>query len=272
MKLSRVAALAALILFTGFACGRPDPDRARESPAAKAAPAPVPASAPAPGPDLWQKAVEIYRANRDWHPEKAAIVSEVRNGRKKFLSLTEMFLTLREGGPARLDRSLRNGVDTTAKTRSKAKVRDLLEGIADGENNPFAISMSDSPFDPDRQAAVSVTPREGTKVLQGRSCRLFDFSFSSGLKKGGHRVTWLGQAWLEDQSGAPVELAFSITPMPGKIRSARFVYRYETEPGPYVVKDMAINGTGRFLFIKRHFKVTTTFSQYRRAPSAAVKR
>ena len=262
MKLSRAAALAALILFTGLGCGGPDPERARESPAAEAAP----------GPGLWQKAVEIYHANSDWYPEKAAIVSEVRNGRNKFLSLTEVFLTLGPGGPARLDRSLRNGVDTTAKTRSKAKVRDLLEGIANGEDNPFSISMSDSPFDPDRQAAVSVTPREETKVLRGRSCRLFDFGFSPGVKKGGSRVTWLGQAWLEDQSGTPVELAFSISPLPGKIRSARVVYRYETESGPCVVKDMAITGTGRFLFIKRHFKVTTTFSQYRRAPSAAVKR
>ncbi|MGZ5423934.1 MAG: hypothetical protein ACXW2V_05010 [Candidatus Aminicenantales bacterium] len=262
MKLSRAAALAALILFTGLACGRHDPERARESPAAKAGP----------GPGLWQKAVEIYRANCDWHPEKAAIVSEVRNGRNKFLSLTEMFLTLRPGGPARLDRSLRNGVDTTAKTRSKAKFRHLLEGIADGEDNPFAISMSDSPFDPDRQAAVSVTPREGTKVLRDRSCCLFDFRFSPGVKKGRPRVTWLGQAWLEDQSGRPVELAFSISPLPGKIRSARVVYRYEAEPGPFVVKDVAISGTGGFLFIKRYFNVTTTFSQHRRAPSAPDKR
>lgn len=264
VKLSRAAALAALILFTGLACGPPDSERARESPEAKAVSG------------LWQKAVEIYRANRDWYPEKAAIVSEVRNGRNKFLSLTEMFFTLRPGGRApmqiRLDRSLRNGVDTTAKTRSKAKFRDLLEGIVVGKDNPFAVSLSDSPFDPDRQAAVSVTPRERTKVLRGRSCRLFDFSFSPGQKKGGARVTWLGQAWLEDQSGMPVELAFSISPLPGKIRGTRVVYRYETEPGPCVVKDVAITGTGRFLFIKRHFKVTTTFSQYRRAPSAAVKR
>jgi hypothetical protein len=220
--------------------------------------------------------VEIYRANRDWYPEKAAIVSEVRNGRNKFLSLTEMFFTLRPGGRTpmqiRLDRSRRNGVDTTAKTRSKAKFRDLLEGIADGEDSPFAVSLSDSPFDPDRQAAVSVTPREGTKVLRGRSCRLFDFRFSPGPKKGGSRVTWLGQAWLEDQSGMPVELAFSISPLPGKIRGARAVYRYKTEPAPCVVKDVTITGTGRFLFVKRHFKVTTTFSQYRRAPPAAVKR
>jgi hypothetical protein len=268
VELSRAAALAALILFTGLACGPPDSERARESPAAKAA--------PDPGPGLWQKAVEIYRENRDWHPEKAAVVSEVRNGRNKFLSLTEMFFTLSLGGGAptqiRLDRSLRNGMDTTAKTRSKAKFRDLLEGIVLGEDNPFALSMSDSPFDPDRQAAVSVTPREETKVLGGRACRRFDFSFSPGLKKGGSRVIWLGQAWLEDQSGTPVELAFSISPLPGKIRSAQVVYHYETEPGPCVVKDMAITGTGRFLFIKRHFKVTTTFSQYRRTPSAAGKR
>jgi hypothetical protein len=264
VKLSRAAALAALILSTGLACGPPDSERARESPAAKAVTG------------LWQKAVEIYRENRDWYPEKAAIVSEVRNGRNKFLSLTEMFFTLRLSGGAPmqilLDRSLRNGVDTTAKMRSKAKFRHLLEGIAVGEGGLFSVSMSDSPFDPDRQAAVSVTPREGTKVIRGRSCCLFDFSFSPGLKKGGPRVTWLGQAWLEDQSGMPVELAFSISPLPGKIRSARMVYHYETEPGPCVVKDMAITGTGRFLFIKRHFKVTTTYSQYRRAPSAAVKR
>lgn len=226
--------------------------------------------------DLWRRAVETYLANEDWYPERAAIVSEVRSGRRKLISLTEMAFSFRPAARGRLrvelERSRRNGVDTTEKMRSKPKVFGPLKGLAHGDVATNSVSLSESPFDPDGQEGVSFASREERRTVAGRSCRRFDFTFRAAVAEDGvaQSVTWSGQAWIEEGSGRPVQLEFSITPLPQKIRRARIVYDYETEqPDRWVVKSVTISGQGGFLFIKRFFTVTTTFSDFRRNPAGA---
>jgi hypothetical protein len=226
--------------------------------------------------DLWRRAVEIDRANADWYPRRAAVVSEVRGGRRKVISLTEMFFSLGPGEEGwlriRLDRSLRNGVDTTEKTRSKARIGEALNGIALVDETENSVSLFDSPFDPGEQGAVSFAPREEWRILAGRSCRRFDFTYRAEVAEdGGTRdVAWDGQAWIEEGSGRPVQLEFSIHPLPRKFRSVRIVYEYETDrPDRWVLKSVNISGHGGFLFIKRYFDITTTFSEFQRAPKTA---
>lgn len=263
MKSACSVSLAALALLAGLLNGPRGPEQTPTGPAAAA------------GPELWRKAVEIYRANHDWYPEKAAIASEVRDGRKRFRSLTEMFFTLSPDGRGRLrihlDRSLRNGVDTTEKMRAKVRIRDPLERLAPSGGNAYSVSISDSPFDPGEQAAVSFASTKETRMLSGRSCRRFDFTFRAKIadEDGSKRLTWTGRAWIEEGSGVPARLEFSIAPLPGKFRSIWIVYEYETErPDHWVVKSVVISGHGGVLFIKRYFHVTTTFSEYRRMPAA----
>lgn len=224
---------------------------------------------------LWRKAVEVYRANEDWYPERAAIVSEVRSGRKKLVSLTEMDFSLRPGAQGRLevrlDRARRNGVDTTEKTRAKARKSDPLKRVVLGDGTADSVSISDSPFDPEHQGSVSVAPREERRTLSGLSCRRFDFTFRAGLAEdgGAGQVTWRGRAWLEEGSGRPVRLEFSIAPLPRKFRRVEITYDYETErPDRWILRSVTISGQGGFLFIKRLFTVTTTFSEFRRNAAA----
>lgn len=258
----RPACLAALALTlaAGLAGGVPASAQARAEPPPNLSP-------------LWQKAVETYRANRHWYPERAVITSEVLNGQMKFRSFTEIFLTLRPNDrgwlSVQMDRYLRNGVDETDRMRSRIRIRSPLSTMAPSEENGYSISIAESPFDPDDQRNVSVTPCDEKRVLAGRVCRRFDFLYRhEGLEGDEDDATvWRGAAWLDEKSGRPVELAFSVTPLPGRLRRAEIVYRYETEwPDRWVVKDAVIRGSGGFLFIKRHFTVTTIFSQYARWP------
>jgi hypothetical protein len=186
-----------------------------------------------------------------------------------------MFFSLRPDARGRLqvqlDRSRRNGVDTTEKMRARARTSDPLKRVVLGDETGDSVSISNSPFDPGEQDAVSFISREERQTLAGHSCRRFDFTFRPGGAPGGApKVTWSGQAWIEEGSGRPVRLEFSIAPLPRKFRRVNITYDYRTDgPDRWVVKSVIISGQGGFLFIKRYFTVTTTFSEYRRRPAAA---
>jgi hypothetical protein len=77
------------------------------------------------------------------------------------------------------------------------------------------------------------------------------------------------RAWIEEGSGRPVKLEFSIAPLPRRFRRVNITYDYRMQgPDRWVLKSVTISGQGGFLFIKRYFTVATTFSEYRRRPAA----
>ncbi len=231
------------------------------------------------GAGLWQKAVGIYGSNRDWYPQRITILSEVLNRRGEPYSVTQLFFTLRFDAQGRikaeLARALKNGEDTTEKMREKVRIRDPQERVDPDKEESYSVSFSDSPFDPRRQDAVTYAAGPDRHSIFGHSCRRFDFSYRTAIVRKGQReeLTWNGMAWLEEDSGMPVKLEFALAPLPRRIRSLWTIYLYDTSrPERWRVKSIRISGHGGFLFIKKHFRTTTTFSDYRLAPPKEVKK
>lgn len=261
MKLGKALMLLALVL-PGF------------SPAGL--PVPVDSGDPA-ATGLWRKAVEIYRRNSDWYPGRVTIVSEMLNRRGEPYSVTELFFNLSLDGDgqvqANLERALKNGEDTTEKVRSKVTIRAPEEGMEPGDDNTYSVSLTDSPFDPERQQDVTVTPAQEKLQLFGCRCRRFNFTFRTHIVRKGKPVelTWRGMAWLREESGVPVKLEFTLDPLPGLLRSLWSIYLFETaSPDRWVVKQVSISGHGGFLFIIKRFRTTTTFTDYRLAPATGA--
>ncbi len=224
---------------------------------------------------LWRKAVEIYRRNSDWYPGRVAILSEMLNRRGEPYSVTEMYFTLRLDNQGKiqadLERALKNGEDTTEKVRSKVTIRAPEEGMEPGDDNTFSVSLSDSPFDPERQHDVTVSAAPERVPLFGCRCRRFDFTYRTRIVRKGEPVdlTWRGMAWLEEGSGMPVKLEFTLDPLPKLLRSLWSIYLFDTaSPERWVVNKVSLTGHGGFLFIIKRFRTTTTFSDYRLAPAA----
>lgn len=228
---------------------------------------------------LWRKAVEVYRRNRDWYPGRVTILSEMLNRRGEPYSVTELFFALRLDGEGKvqadLERALKNGEDTTEKVRSKVTIRPPEEGMEPGDDNTYSVSLSDSPFDPERQQDVTVAAAPERVQLFGCRCRRYVFSYRTHIVRKGERValTWRGMAWLEEGSGRPVKLEFTLDPLPGLLRSLWSIYVYDTaSPERWVVKQVSISGHGGFLFVKKRFRTSTTFSDYRLPPRAGAAR
>lgn len=225
---------------------------------------------------LWRKAIEIHQRNRNWYPERVTILSEVLNRHGQPYSVTEMVFRSRLDHQGQvqteLERSLKNGKDTTERTRSKVTIRSPQEAVDPEDDTTYSVSLSDSPFDARRQDAVQAFATAERKTLFGRACRRFNFSFRTVIVNKGktEELTWRGMAWLEEASGVPVKLEFTFSPLPGLVRSLWSIYLYDTvSPDRWVLKRVSISGHGGFLFIRKDFRTTTTFSHYRRAPATS---
>jgi len=154
--------------------------------------------------------------------------------------------------------------------KKNVEIRNLNENKTPPKEDSLTVSLSDSPFNPDRQKNVSFRASEEKQMLFGHSCRRFDFTYKTEIIRKGARekLTWTGQAWLEEDSGMPLKLEFSLAPLPRRIRSLWTTYLYDvSQPDRWVLKKIMIAGQGGFLFIKKKFRSTTTFSDYRRPPA-----
>lgn len=225
---------------------------------------------------LWRKAIEIRQRNRDWYPERVVILSEVLNRRGEPSSLTEMVFRLRLDHRGRvqaeLARSMKNGEDTTERTRAKVAIRSPEEGVDPQDDTAYSVSLTDNPFDAERQGEVRAYATAERETLFGRACRRFNFTYRTAIVRKGKAedLTWRGMAWLDEASGMPVKLEFTFSPLPGLVRSLWSIYLYDTEsPDRWVLKRVSMTGHGGFLFIRKNFRTTTTFSHYRRAPAAS---
>lgn len=225
---------------------------------------------------LWRKAIEIHQRNRDWYPERVVIHSEVLSRSGQPSSLTEMVFRLRLDAcgrvQAELERARKNGHDTTERTRAKVTIRSPEEGVDPEDDTAYSVSLTDSPFAAARQGAVQAFATAERQTLFGRLCRCFNFTYRTAIVRKGkaEELTWRGMAWLDEASGMPVKLEFTFSPLPGLVRSLWSIYLYDIEStNRWVLKRVSMTGHGGFLFIRKNFRTTTTFSQYRLAPAAS---
>lgn len=222
---------------------------------------------------LWQKALAVYQKNNDLIPGKMEVVSELldRRGRPGSVSKFYFKIIVDDQGKAHseLTQAFRDNRDVSVEMKKRMEIRDAEQEKNSKNKETLTISMGDNPFNPDKQKNVKVHAHAEKQLLFGRMCRRFDFSFKAdiGRKNQEENPTWVGKAWLEESSGIPVKLEFSFEPLPKHVNSLWTIYRYEiNDAGDWFLKEIMVQGRGGFLFIKKGFRSSTRFSDYRRWP------
>jgi hypothetical protein len=228
---------------------------------------------------LWQKALDVFRKNSDWIPGKMSIRSEIldRKGRPDSVTRLDFRILVDDQGNARTEllQAFKNGKDVSAEMKKSIEVREAKEAKAADKKDRFSISMSDIPFNPDKQQNVTVRDHAEKQLMFGRTCQRFDFSFETAITrtKKKESLTWIGKAWLDENSGIPVKLEFSIEPLPKNVYRFWTIYIYEiSTEQDWTLKEVKVEGQGGFLFIKKSFRSTTIFSDYRRRPQKGVEK
>jgi hypothetical protein len=222
---------------------------------------------------LWQKALAVFQKNNDLIPHKMEVFSEMldRQGRPDSVAKYYFNIIVDGQGNTRteLTQAIKDNRDITVETKKKMADRDDPKEKPAGKKKALTMSMGDTPFNPDKQQKVTVRAQAEKQLLFGRLCRRFDFSFKAdmGGKDKEENPTWVGKAWLEENSGIPLKLEFSFEPLPKHVNNLWTIYLYEVNAaGDWVLKEITVQGQGGFLFIKKGFRSTTRFNDYRRQP------
>jgi hypothetical protein len=209
------------------------------------------AAAGAPSDPLWNKAVEITRASVDWVPGSASFVLQLVDEKGAAQDSWQSWYTLGPGtdGAVTMEvtKSTHNGDDTTAREQENQR-----------KSKREPPTHWDNPFDPKVQSSVASKPTGKTELLDGRSCTLYDFSFT----KADHS-TLSGTAWLDTASGAPVQVRYTAAPLPRGVFSLTTTLRFTKGPaGDGFLQEAFVEGVGGILFIKRSFRSVVTVGAY----------
>jgi hypothetical protein len=228
---------------------------------------------------LWQKALAVFQKNSDWLPGKVAVLSEAldRKGRSDSITQLVFSIVLDGQGKARTEllQAFKNGKDVSTEMKKKLEISETQDGKGTNKKDSYSVSLAENPFNPEKQQQVTVQVTGEKQLLFEKVCRRFDFSFQTEIvqKNRKESLTWKGKAWLEESSGVPVKLEFSFEPLPKHVYNLWTIYLYETTAsGDWYLKEIKVQGHGGFLFIKKGFRSTTRFSEYRRQPQMGDKK
>lgn len=209
-------------------------------------------------PELWEKAVEIFEANQDWEAKKMIFLMELSSAEGKVEKTIESHLRLlgekdEEGNPkTELILAYENGKDVTEKR--KKENRNRRSNHSRGSDMEAA-----SPFDPEKQAEVTITSAGSMALINSIVSQRFDFR----QKLTDSKKIAVGTAWLDRITGAPIKVSYTLDPLPmfTESLSVSISYLYE-DPATWYPETMEFSGVGGFLFIKKHFKTKMKFIDY----------
>lgn len=219
--------------------------------------------AQAPADSLWLKAVALAGMNNNLAPGSIRMrMQEMdKHGQPKdedkyYETWSRLFL----GEDGKVDfetiKVLENGEDITAEEKAKERQRDDEE---DGKSHSV---RGYDPFDADSQSKMKAVRLDTTDIIDGRATVLYEFTEHSQDDK-----IMTGRAWLDAAGGVPVRIEYTSDPLPKRVKRMITTLEYEyMPPESLIVRRMGVDATGGFLFIKKHFHMDMTFSEYWRLP------
>lgn len=186
-----------------------------------------------------------------------------RNGDPDMINISTYRTYLDEKGEigSELVSVINNGKDVTQEERArleKERAKDEAKG-EDGtsEVHNVKLSLEESPFHPDNQERIQLTPVEEERTIDGITCRRFDYSLPL------ENNTRIGTAWLDIDTGAPVLHEFTTDPLPPRVKEMSTTVRFKYAPeGDFYTTRAVFEGVGGFLFIKKSFRGSMVFENY----------
>ena len=213
---------------------------------------------------IWKKAMSLAARNANWVPSDIYLRVEELNRSGSVKNTRETWMKLPPGDSDRLRpevvRALKNGEDVTAEVREKAARQSERDKEAEGEN---AMRVT-TPFDPEVREEVTFSATGEWRMISRSWCVGFDFTQAVKPPKG-EPFSLRGKAWLEEGTGAPLLLTFTLEPLPLGVKrienTVRFEFGGEDRWFPIAAETEVTAG---ILFFKKNFRTRMEFGGYER--------
>ena len=216
-------------------------------------------------PELWQKALKLFSANKDWIPGNIIQRTELFTEQGKPESTHEVWIEYKKDDKEKITSEIvkvikdsKNVTDEFKKEQSKKQKKKDKEDSA-------SFELNDNPFNPDLQKNVSIKVTNETQRISGKNCTGFEFSQKVEFRENDKKltVTNRGKAWLDKETGYPLKLEYTFDPLPKRMKSIWTIILYEVTPeGNWYAKEMIMDGEAGFLFIKKKFHTLITFNNF----------
>jgi hypothetical protein len=226
------------------------------------------------GPDsLWAKAVFLYEANDDWVPGSVYMhVQEVdKHGEPKdnkgHEAWTRLFLNDEGEVDSELIKVLDNGEDVTEEEKAKIEEEEAERDEDEGEGDEGVAIEGYTPFDAEHQGGLKFRATGEPEMVSGRHCVVFEFEDERENGDDGEESTVMGRVWLEADTGVPFKMEYTTDPLPKRVKKMDTTVYYAYDgPEDWYAESMSMQATGGILFIKKHFHMNMTFSEFWRMP------
>ena len=229
-----------------------------------------PVETAAPDARIWEKAMLLAARNADWVPSDMYLRVEELNryGSVKNLRETWTKLTLSDSGVIRTDlvKVLKNGEDMTEEAREKQRRK-----IRDADEEKDSTVRVTTPFDPEVREDVTFSANGERRMISRFRCVGFDF-IQAVKPPEGKPFSLRGKAWLEEGTGAPLLMTFTMEPLPLGVKRIENTVRFEFGgEDRWYPKSVETEGSAGFLFIKKSFRTRMEFSGYGRKEQGRIR-
>jgi len=216
-------------------------------------------------PELWQKALKLFSANKDWIPGTIIQRTELLTDQGKPESTHEIWIEYKKDDKDKITseivKVIKDGKDVTDEFKKEQNKKQKKKDKEDSAS----FELNDNPFNPDLQKNVSIKATNETQRISGKNCACFEFSQKVEFRENDKilTVTNRGKAWLDKETGYPLKLEYTFDPLPKRMKSIWTIILYEITPeGNWYAKEMTMDGEAGFLFIKKKFHTLITFNNF----------
>lgn len=211
---------------------------------------------------LWQKGVDYMIGHRTWIPGKIHSYDEEKDGNGKVTKVTESWSRCFLNDKGKIDmeivKVLENGTDITKKVEKEIE-KTKKNKPQEGDGQEF------DPFSPEALKNVTYQAKEHSSK-NGQPCQSFDYR-----QKIDEKQYQKGTIWLDEKTGAPMEIVFMPDPMPQGLKHMQTTIKYRMgEDGTWYAEKMLAEGDGSFLGMKMSFSSNATLSDYWKCPESAL--
>ncbi len=188
---------------------------------------------------LWQKAYGFFHKSEKMYPSEIISTVKTMDKNKEVDDeiLTEMQGFIKDGEYCKkIVRVIENGKDVTEKEIKEEQVGKKKKSVE------YGTSKDDSIFNPLNEPYVTICKIVGQKDKIGtHQCVAYKFTLKKKSKEG-KKINDSGFVWLDEETGAPIQLQQEMHGMPIMAKDFKMTVNYDTKTGNWLMQNVKVEG------------------------------